>query len=81
MKRCKNCLTSMKNNEEVCSGCGQTVEPPRDRARLLSVVVDAVIKELNLTGTMAPDEHARLVSVEILMAVKQSPAYSEWLKH
>ncbi len=46
----------------------------------MSVVVDAVLKELNLAGEVAPDEDTKLVVVEILVALKQSPAYSEWSK-
>lgn len=78
MKRCENCLNPIKDPDPMCGSCGEQAPPQPDRARLMSVVVDAVLKELNLAGQVAPDEDARLVAVEILVALKQSSAYSEW---
>ncbi len=80
MKYCENCLAPMKDGDTVCARCGEKAKPRTDRARLMSVVVDATLQELNLADEAAPDEEAKLVVVEVLFAVKQSPAYAVWLK-
>jgi hypothetical protein len=80
MWRCKNCLAPMKNNDQFCVGCGEQAAPRPGRARLMSVVVDSVLKEFNLAGRTVPDEDARIVVVEISIALRQSPAYERWVR-
>ncbi len=79
MKRCKNCLGAMKATDDLCGRCGERAEPRPDRARLFSVVVDAVIKEVTQNPVSATDEQA-ILATEIICAINQSPLYAEWLK-
>jgi hypothetical protein len=67
----------MKDSDTVCARCGERAKPRTDRARLLSVVVDATLQELD---DARRDEESKLMAVEVLLAVKQSPVYNAWLK-
>jgi hypothetical protein len=77
MKRCMNCLKPMRDIDAVCGACGEGAPPVPDRARLMSVVVDSVIGELNLLGGAPLDEEQELEALELLLALKRSPAYAE----
>ena len=79
MKRCKRCLGVMKTTADFCGRCGERADSRPDRARLFSIVVDAVIKELTQNPVAATDEQA-ILATEIICAINQSPVYAEWLK-
>jgi hypothetical protein len=70
----------MRNTDLVCKKCGEKAKPPNDRARLMSVVVDEVLKEIGSFEKTAPDEEMTLVGVEVMFALKQSHLYPEYLR-
>jgi len=80
MKYCKNCLASMMNSDLVCKNCGEEAKPLNDRARLMSAVVDEVLKQIGSFQTTAPDEEMMLVGVEVMSALKHSHLYPEYLR-
>jgi len=67
----------MKDSDPSCNACGEKAPAISDRARLMSVVVDSVIGELNLLGGVPLDEERELEALEVLLALKHSPAYDE----
>src|SRR5258708_74241 len=77
MKRCMNCLKPMVDSDVVCASCGEKSPPPPESARLMSVVVDSVIGELNLIGGRNLNEEREVEALEVLLALKQSAAYAE----
>jgi len=79
MKYCENCLASMGNSDLVCKSCGEKAKPPIDRARLMSVVVDEVLKEIGSFDPTAPDDEMMLVGVEVIFALRESRLYPEYL--
>ncbi len=80
MKYCENCLASMRNSDLVCNKCGEKAKPPNDRVRLMSVVVDEVLKEIGSFEKTAPDDEMKLVGVEVMFALKESHLYPEYLR-
>ena len=80
MKYCENCLAAMRNSDLVCKKCGEKAKPPSDRARLMSVVVDEVIKEIGSFDPAAPDDEMMLVGVEVIFALRESHLYPEYLR-
>ena len=80
MKYCENCLASMRDSDLVCKNCGEKANPPNDRARLMSVVVDEVLKEIGSFDKTAPDEEMMLVATEVMFALKESHLYPEYLR-
>jgi hypothetical protein len=70
----------MRNSDLVCKKCGEKAKPPNDRARLMSVVVDEVIKEIGEFNETAPDDEMMLVGVEVMFALRQSHLYPEYLR-
>jgi hypothetical protein len=70
----------MRNSDLVCRNCGEKAKPPNDRARLMPVMVDEVLKEIGSFDKTAPDEETMLVAVEVMLALKQSHLYPEHLR-
>jgi hypothetical protein len=80
MKYCENCLASMRDSDPVCKKCGEKAKPPYDRARLMPVVVDEVLKEIGSFEKTAPDDEMMLVGVEVMFALRESHLYPEYLR-
>jgi hypothetical protein len=78
MKRCTDCLQKLRNSAPACDNCGRACEPLPDRARLFSTVVDSVLKEVTERNLSASEDEL-LTTVEVLLALNQSPVYKEWL--
>jgi len=78
MKYCENCLAAMRNSDLVCKKCGEKAKPPNDRARLMPVVVDEVLKEIGSFDPAAPDDEMMLVGVEVIFALRESHLYPEY---
>jgi hypothetical protein len=70
----------MRDSDLVCKKCGEKAKPPCDRARLMPVVVDEVLKEIGSFEKTAPDDEMMLVGVEVMFALRESHLYPEYLR-